>query len=342
MNFKSSEIYKVNGQSLKPGTFISKDGTEVEITPEIINKIYQNVKGHIPYYLSHDNPLNRIPIGYAYKVGKSDDASLFSHEGFVFDKKAQNEIAFKCSDKVSPEIDLEIDKDGKIINASLHSFAFVSNPAIDNTTVEITRESFSAPSEGDKKPMNKDDITISTDNITPTPTYVVANPVSGSQTPGQTYVMVPTGTDNALHVEQPKTIPPSPIAQERQSQISATIVDVGKYEEKIKSLEMKLEENEKFKQSVFTDKYNAIVNDLKTLGVNDVDSIVNDLPVDQKISVLSKMKEKIVKTAPLGTPSDNLSIDSSKDSNSKLESKLKELNISKDYYESIMNKKKGR
>lgn len=321
MHFKSSEIYKVSG-SMKQGKFVSNDGTEVEITPELISKIYQNVKGHIPYYLSHDNPLIRTPIGYAYKVGKDEGDNTLLHEGFVFDKKAQRELAINYSDKISPEIDLEIDKEtGKITNASLHALSFVHNPAIPDTKVEIIRQLFSKGE--NESSMQDKDVKLN---------ETVVNPITGTETVGNVTITAPVSQ------EQPKvTIPPAPVVQERQTPV--TIVDITKYEDRIKELEMKLEEDKKFKESVFNEKYTNVVNDLKSLGVTDVENVVTDLPVDQKILVLTKMKEKIIKTAPIGNPSSDIGASNQKDSNVALEERLKSLHISKDYYDRVMNKK---
>ena len=149
MQTKSSVILRVNGNMITSGTYTSSDGTEVKFTPELIRKIFSKVKDHVPYYITHEGaPIvsgakdERVPVGYAYKVGLSDDSSETTHEGFVFDAGAKQRVSSDC-DNVSPEIDFVTDDDGNVIDGTLTGLAFVPNPAINGTNVASAATVFS-------------------------------------------------------------------------------------------------------------------------------------------------------------------------------------------------------
>lgn len=314
VTWKSAEILKVFGTTIKEGTFtgskiyptgVKSPDSPTTFTPAKIAKIYENITTHVPIYLGHGNDISRKPIGYAYKFGVTETLDDIKYNGFIFDSDAMRKIVTEGWDKVSPETSQD--------DTQLLALAFVPNPAIEGTDADMEIKLFS---QGDTKPTTSMTETVSSqgsENVT---------------AQAQTNVQQPVSTTKP---ETPKETIRETVIKEQAPDVSALVSQVEEYRNKY---EQAVAKNE----SLLTQQYDVLVGEMKSLGLTDPASIVRGLPVEQKISVLSKMKESIVTTKPLASPTsstteDNSSIDSA------LESTLKELGVSKEEYSKITGKK---
>ena len=78
---------------------------------------------------------------------------------------------------------------------------------------------------------------------------------------------------------------------------------------------------------------------MKSLGVSDPGSIVRGLPTEQKIAVLSKMKESIVLNKPLATPSTSESPVGKSTVDTAVAEVLQELGVSSEEYAKITKRR---
>ena len=276
--WKSAEILKVYGSTLKQGTFIGGKSTNsgvitkdepTNFTPNYIANIYENISSHIPLYIDHALG-DRRPIGYAFKFGVSESLDDIKYTGFVFNQQARNKIMIEGYDYVSPEIEE--------VNGVPHlqGIAFVKNPAISGTDVSVETTVFSKPTNntdsGDGNSMS--DTVVSE--------AVVAAPAQTTM-PDVTMPDVTTTSNNAAY--RPYTAPAvDPIAELK--------AQMEEYKAKFEQQSVKTEQ-------LLTGQYNTLLAEVKSLGVDDPSKIVHGLPTEQKIVVLAKLKDSLVKNKPM-------------------------------------------
>lgn len=141
--WRNSSVLKVTGVTVRPGTYRSREGIETPFTRELCKSIFSNFNGSVPNYLTHDD---RQSGGYMYKLGYDAETDEILYEGFVFDKNKATRLQEEEFNSVSPELDLDVDGNGNIINACITGIAFVRKPAISGTTVTKQMVAFSTPS----------------------------------------------------------------------------------------------------------------------------------------------------------------------------------------------------
>jgi hypothetical protein len=314
IKWKSSEILKVFGTTIREGTFtggnvtddgVISRGSPTTFTPSKIAKIFENIDTHVPLYLGHSTEPNRRPIGYAYKFGVTETLDDIKYNGFIFDKGAMNKIATEGWDRVSPEISGDDER--------LDAIAFVMNPAINGTDAGIEQIVFS---QGD----------VNSNSMTETNTPDVStSDVSTTNVPTQ------STTQQTGSVPEHKSTP-EPIKTETPVDVSALVKQVEDYKAKYEQATAKTEE-------LHTQHFNNIVAEMKDLGIEKPDQIVKGLPVEQKISVLSKMKESIVTKTPLATPTESTTQNDRTTVDTALDEVLIELGVSKEEYSKITGKK---
>lgn len=310
IKWKSSEILKVFGTTIREGTFtggnvtddgIISRGSPTTFTPSKIAKIFEHIDTHVPLYLGHSTDPNRKPIGYAYKFGVTDTLDDIKYNGFIFDKTAMNKIVAEGWDRVSPEISRE--------DEYLDGIAFVMNPAISGTDADLEQIVFSQGETND---------TSMTEAVN-TPETVTTTTAQNTETkPVQAEPKVEHLTAELIKQDVPD--------------ISALVKQVEDYKTKYEQAVAKTEE-------LHTQNYNNIVAEMKDLGIENAAAIVKGLPVEQKISVLSKMKESIVTKTPLATPTESTTEDVGSEVDQALDEVLDELGVSKEEYAKIAGKK---
>lgn len=315
ITWKSAEILKVFGTTIREGIYtggktevaggITTQDTPTQFTPAKIARIYENISTHVPLYLGHGGGPTRKPIGYAYKFGVTETLDDIKYNGFIFDQDAMHKIITEGHDRVSPEITEDVEH--------LIGIAFVPNPAIDGTEADMQQIVFS---KGDTN--STDGVTSMTDETTtaqPTPQPVQTQTQQQSQSPSQAQAQAAVKTE---------TIVPD---------VSALVSQVedfrGKYEQALAKIE-----------TLMTQQYETVVSEMKSLGVSDPGSIVRGLPTEQKIAVLSKMKESIVLNKPLATPTPSAPDQPAPtDVDKALNEVLTELGVSKEEYAKISTKR---
>lgn len=336
VNWKTSKILKVFGTTIKEGTFTGcePDGTgsikksdPTTFTPDVIARIYENIETHVPFVITHGE--SKRPIGYAYKFGVSDTLDDIKYNGFIFDEEALRKISVEGYDSISPEIEEIRDKDtGELIDVKLVRLAFVQNPAISGTDVSMEQIYFSTGT-----PNSKDD-----NKMTAEPTQSQSVTTTQTQPVTTTNVQVPqedidepiTGTKVPDINTMFDAIKPVAPKNEPAPDVSADIADIRT------KLEKEIARNEK----LMGERLSEIVSEMKQLGVDDPSSIVKGLPTENKIEVLNKLKNTLVKTKPIvqTTTSGTMDTEPKKTEEAALESVLSELGVSKEYYDKLVNK----
>jgi len=315
ITWKSAEILKVFGTTIREGIYtggktevaggITTRDTPTNFTPAKIANIYENISTHVPFYLGHNGGPTRKPIGYAYKFGVTETLDDIKYNGFVFDQDAMRKISTEGYDKVSPEI---LDDSNTLVG-----IAFVMNPAITGTEADMEPIVFS---KGDTTSVTGD--TKMSEQSTETP---ITNNVPTQTIPAQ---VTPT-----------PSIPQ--VAAQNVAQIATPSVDVSALVSQVEDYRGKYEQATAQIEALMTQRYDGVVAEMKGLGVSDPGSIVRGLPTEQKIAVLSKMKESIVLNKPLASPTPNAPTDSAQktDIDKALNEVLSELGVKPDEYAKI-------
>lgn len=141
--WRNSSVLKVTGVTVRPGTYRSREGIETPFTRELCKTIFSNFSSSVPNFLTHDD---RESCGYMYKLGYDAETDEILYEGFIFDKNKATRVKEEEFNSVSPELDLDVDDNGNIVNARITGVAFVRKPAISGTTVTKQMVAFSTPS----------------------------------------------------------------------------------------------------------------------------------------------------------------------------------------------------
>jgi hypothetical protein len=318
IKWKSAEILKVFGTTIREGTFTGGKATSggvitedspTTFTPQKIAKIYENIHTHVPIYMGHSTDVTRKPVGYAYKFGVTDTLDDIKYNGFIFDPVAAQKIATEGWDKVSPEMEMTED-DSRLI-----AITFVPNPAISGTDADIDRVVFSkettAPGDGKMTETN---------------------------VPEGAIEMGKADIDTPIPQVAPQIKPTEPTHKAADSKDKDS--DYATLTAQLEDYKAKLEQQSTKTESLLNDKYEAIANDMKSLGIEDPSAIVRGLPTEQKIAVLSKMRESIAKNKPLASPTTSTTKieDQSKSVEKALEEVLNELGVSKEDYAKISGK----
>ena len=156
------DIYETSGVILEPGSFIAKSGHQVSITNNDSDDFYTSIEKNLPITIDHSN----VPVGYAIKFAKNMDNTI-SHKGIVIDQaEFRNKVILGGYNHISPDIEYIRDPRGNIVSKKLVAISFVKNPAMTNTTAEVSRFAFSAP-EIEVKSMPEENITNTTTQNTP-------------------------------------------------------------------------------------------------------------------------------------------------------------------------------
>jgi hypothetical protein len=338
---KSVEVLKVFGTTIRAGVFtggkavsgVLMQDTPTPFTPSKIAKIYENITTHVPFYIGHSLDPSRRVIGYSYKFGVNETLDDLQYEGFVFDKDAKTKIGTEGYDKVSPEF---LDDECTILSG----IAFLPNPAIAGTEAELEIKVFSNKGE-DSNMTSEGNANVDTNRITPQVSNNVAYSVSTTDNTGGTWslpsgnVYVPTVTSVGTPYVPTPSVPDTPKVDtpkipEVTPEVTSVPSDIDTLRKQVESQSAKIDE-------MLTEKYNIVVGELKSLGVEDPGSIVRGLPVEQKNSVLSKMKDSIVKNKPLtsNTSGANISGAGKPEKEKVIDEVLGELGFDRETYKKI-------
>lgn len=335
INWKSSQILKVFGTTIREGTYNGSKPTDsgtitndnpTTFTPEYIEMLYNNAKSPVPFVLKHKTGHNEN-IGFAYKFGVNDTKDDLKYEGFNFDEDAIRKITTEGFDFVSPEIVEEKDTSGKVINAYISRIAWVQSPhcpmgaAIDGTQAGMEPIVFSKGTSNDTVDINMTEQT--TDEID-----------QGQSSTGQTAAQ--KLIDTVMSPPEPRVVTPQPVVHNTLTATSDPSLETMRQE--LNDYKTKVESLSKHNEKMLTDQYNTMVSEIKTLGVDDPATIVKGLNIDQKIEVLNKLKGTLVKTKPMIAQTDSSTTASNNDSkDAAIDTALASLGYRKADYEKLIS-----
>jgi len=328
IEWRNSQVLKVSGVTARPGTFTSQGGKTIPFTPELCQKIFSDSPTLIPTYLTHED---RDACGFLYKLGYNKEDDTILYEGFVFDPIKQKQILSDGFNSVSPEIEFDKDEDGQFKSGIITGNAFVRNPAITGTKVDANFVAFSAPlsEQLEQAKLTEDEKTTVYNhlkvyfgkNSTPVEEGKAMVNYTMKSNPDGTYTFIPAQEVQKFSAEdvekikadfnaeittlkakiesfEAQAVPPvqvpvapvapitAPIAAPVASPAPAPIND----EYKVKY------------EALLNEKANTLVSELKGIGLKEPDKIGNGLTPEQRISVLTSVKENVLKTTPVTTP----------------------------------------
>ena len=309
--WSSSEVLKVSGVIARQGVFTGHSpdlGTkehpgfrESAFTPTVLDKITSNFKKPVPIYIDHsyEPSSKRKEVGKSFKLGNSPQRDNISHEGIVWDDAGRQKIENEGYDRISPEIDIEYDTQGNIVDAKVTAVVYVRNPSIGGTGGQVMAMCFD---KGLNTP--KGDLSMPNEPITP--------PSGGEQVPPSVPpAQPPTVPAVQPVVQKPVAQTPEPQVHEAQrkvqyvtdpalvAQINELSQKLAQYDAVVPSL---IQQNEVMK----TQQLAVVAGELKEFGIEAPEALVDGLPVDGKIKALTQLKERLIKTAPMVRMSENV------------------------------------
>lgn len=322
IEWKNSKVLKVTGVTVRPGTYTSQGGVTVPFTRELCQKIFSESPTLTPSYLTHED---RDTCGYFYKLGYNKDEDTIHYEGFVFDPMKQKQILSDGFNAISPEIDFVKDSAGNFVGGIVTGNAFVRNPAINGTKVDASFVAFSAPlseqleqsniSDEDKKNVYSH---VEAQFNKQKDGNVMVNYTMKSN-PDGTYAFIPTPepvvqnfsaedvaklkADHAVEIATMKAKIESFEAQAvAPVQVPAVMPVTASITEPVAAPVAPVNDEYKNKyEALLNEKANALVGELRGIGLKEPDKIGAGLTAEQRINVLTSVKENVLKTSPVTT-----------------------------------------
>ena len=337
--WKTVDALHVDGASIRAIPVKDNHGKLTPWTPSIIEKIYNKIKGPLPLYIKHDErALFRQPVGYGIKFGITEDHTDITYNGFVFDDGAIKQIIEEGYNCISPEVENEYDEQGELVDSTLLAMAFVKNPAFPGMQVQYAKAAFSE-SQNDElasktgEPMSKAAAieTLKSKGLSETEIASITQAFESAEpakqeTPAQQQAPPVQSTPTA-HVEQKSAPPAAPDMSALEQRLAEQATVIAQLQQK--------------NEDLLKTQYNTVRDEVKGLGISDPDDIVKGLPTEQKISILSKMKEKMARTQPMSTPAGQPVSSQSQpvDQRAKMAATLKSIGMTVEEYEKLKLKK---
>jgi len=324
------DVIKTEGNILEIGSFISHSGNKVDISPEDAKLLFNNIDESIPFVIKHEDGFQE-EVGHATQFAENDTG--IGHKGIVFNTdNVKNAIAMGYN-SISPVIDFEKDSSGKVVSGKIVKLAFVPNPAMQQTKVNMTRFAFSAPEVNsmtvpDEQPVTTVNIQgtqVPTDTFvqptapiaptTPTPAFdpqdfaknIAASIVEGFSTKigGQLEAMQQEIA--ALKSNTPQPLEPSVINNLATVQPVSTEQPAENIPKELLDQFTKLQaENITYKAQLDKDEkaaYTAKLAEFRALGQESPEKLVAHIKDTKlKIETLDALKVAIVKNTPMNSP----------------------------------------
>lgn len=300
VRWKSAEILKVFGTTIREGVYTGNklDVASGNIVPDVPTEFTPERIARI-----YDNIKTHVPIYLGHSA--SPDRKPIGYAFKFGVTETLDDIKYSGfifdRDAINKIVAGGYNKVSPELNDTadeLQALAFVQDPAIKGTEAEeMELKVFNAPE------------TLSTEGVQPMTENIQQEQV-------QTTTVV----------EKPATTTGNPV--------DPRIDDLAKQVEEFRT---KYEQANARIESLLTQQYDTIVAEMKGLGVSDPGSIVRGLPTEQKIAVLSKMKESIVLNKPIATPT-TVPSPAEKQSDA-LDDVLAELGIPKEKYLSMIKRR---
>lgn len=297
--WKSVPVFEVGGMTLKTGKFRANDGTEVELSPEVIEKIFSKVDKPVPFYFTHANAgeLERYTLGFAYKYGYDKDTHKIEYKAFVYDPTIREKYATQGFDTTSAEVELIQGPDGTYTDGTLQGIALTNLPGIDGTDISISSKLFSRKMEPSTQTGDSMIKLFSADKAGVEKFLLEKGlaPEDVTSLWGAMKTVSDSETQKVLFEAQQQATG----AETKVAELEKMLADSTK---KAETLQSRASEYEKKYNDVLNEKLQATVNEVKSLGVKEPEKIVDGMSNEQKITMLTKLKENMIIEKPAQTP----------------------------------------
>jgi len=290
VEWHSLGVMAAEGMSLRVGAFRASDGEVVEFSSDVLKKIFNKVKDPVPMYLTHKDAGTdkaRVVLGHAVKLGLEADGDKVHYKALMMDP-AFKMVYAEGYDDTSAEIDPIRDDAGNIIDGTLTGIAVVPNPAISGTEMAVSAIAFSDPGSsqqgGIKLTGNKLERMLLESGV---PTDKVSALVEGMELHFSKHF-----EQAGLQKEFEKLSKDLEFAKAETEQVKK-----GKEE-----VEKKFEDLTKEYETHLGTTVDALIGEVRTIGFANPEKVVEGLPVQQQIAMLSRMKENMITAKPASTP----------------------------------------
>lgn len=297
--WKSVPVFEVGGMTLKTGKFRSNDGTEVDLSPEVIEKIFSKADKPVPFYFTHANAgsAERYTLGFAYKYGLDKESHTLEYKAFAYDPTLTEKYAIQGFDSTSAEVDLKKGPDGSYVDGTLTGIALTNVPLIPGTDISIASKLFSRKMEPNTQTGDSMIKLFSADKAG-VEKFLLEKGLSPEDVTSLWGAMK-TVSDSEVQKVLFEADAKAQGAEGKVADLEKTIAGMTK---KVEELGSKASEYEKKYNEVLNEKLQSTINDVKALGLKEPEKIVDGLSNEQKIAMLAKIKENIVLEKPSQTP----------------------------------------
>lgn len=297
--WKSVPVFEVGGMTLKTGKFRAGDGTEVDLSPEVIEKIFSKADKPVPFYFTHANAgsTERYTLGFAYKYGLDKESHKFEYKAFAYDPTLAEKYALQGFDATSAEVDLVKGPDGAYVDGTLTGIALTNVPMIPGTDISISSKLFSRKTEPSTQTGDSMIKLFSADKAGVEKFLLEKGlaPEDVTSLWGAMKTVSDSEVQKVLFEADAK-------AQSAEGKVAELEKSLAGMTKKVDELGSKASEYEKKYNDVLKEKLQVTVNEVKAMGVKEPEKIVDGMSNEQKIAMLSKIKENMVLEKPPTTP----------------------------------------
>ena len=335
-NIKEFNTYSVTSPIVKVGSSIDSRGRTLNITPEVARDIFDQLNGAAPLKDIHGDG---EPIASMRKFILKEDG--------IYQKSIVNDVQrFESRYKdghfyISPELEVELDGNNRVINASLTGAAFTNNPGMISDMPTIEQFYFEGPS-GEQSNIGGNTVT-STQPSTPSWTEPLGelkktinnlndtlstfgermsntNSNANNSTPPVSAPAEPTNTAPntlTLSVDDLAKMVDEAVAKKMAANVSTSSTpppipeasetagsnsdELAKQYAELLAKTQNLEANQ---EKLDKKAFNSIVAELKAVGIEHPEKMLPDanLTTAQKTTILESIKENFAKNSPMSAP----------------------------------------
>lgn len=319
VEWRSLDVVAAEGMSLRVGAFKSSDGTIVEFSPEMLRKVFAKAVNPLPMYLTHKDAGSGLPrevLGHAVKLGLEAQGDKIHFKAIMMDPSFKLMYASGYDD-TSAEIDIIRDDVGNVVDGTLTGFAVVPNPAISGTEMKVSAIAFEAPS-------TKGDVDA--------PSASNKKSSGGIKLTGRIEKSLLESGVPADKVESLMGVMEAHFSKKFEHDGLQQKFEAQKQELELacaseKAMKKKFEDLNVEFEAYLGEKVATLVNEVKGMNFANPEAVVDGLPVQQKITMLSKIKENLVAKTPASAPSVNLQAVPPVAPQAKFEDMLKDLGV---------------
>ena len=147
---RSTTIFEIEGLLLNGGHAQSNEGDDYNFTPELVKKIYDNMTTGIHCEITHGGDR----VGYVHKWWLANGGTDIGYNALIYEPQGIVAIRDEGYAAGSPDLELFRDDSGNIVDGHLKALAFVKDPAMSSTGLQIIRAAFSRQ-QGDSSMVDK-------------------------------------------------------------------------------------------------------------------------------------------------------------------------------------------